>query len=264
MGASRPWKTVWITGASTGIGRALALQLAKDGIQVAATARSIDKLQDLHTANPLIKPYPADVLDPDAVAATFAAIERDLGPVDLAILNAGIWQGMLVSDFSAERAKQTMGINYFGVLHALEPAMAAFAKRGHGHLALVSSVAGFRGMMKGAAYAPTKAALISLAESLYPHLARKGVKLTIINPGYIETPMTKTDAFPTPFIIPVEQAVQSILSGLERGKYEIVFPWRMALLMKTLRILPNWAFFRLINIGINRGGTGEQPLIEKP
>ncbi|HMN36372.1 MAG TPA: SDR family NAD(P)-dependent oxidoreductase [Hyphomicrobium sp.] len=264
MGASRPWKIVWITGASSGIGRELALRLACEGITVAATARSAGKLQALAASSPFIKPYPADVMDADAMRAAFASIERDLGAVDLAILNAGIWQGMLVSDFSAERGKHTMAVNYFGVLHALEPAMDAFAARGRGHLAIVSSVAGFRGMMKGAAYAPTKAALISLSESLYPHLARKGVKLTVINPGYIATPMTETEAFPKPFIIPVEQAAETILGGLARGKYEIVFPWRMALLMKTLRILPNWAFFRLVNIGINRGGTGEPPVPPQP
>ncbi|MEZ5899597.1 MAG: SDR family NAD(P)-dependent oxidoreductase [Hyphomicrobiaceae bacterium] len=259
MDVARPWKTVWITGASSGIGRELALRLAQRGVTVAATARSVEKLQELQAQNPLIKPYPGDVTDAAGIAATFATIEKDLGPVDLAVLNAGIWKGMLISDFSAERGKQTMAVNYFGVLHALEPAMASFVARGRGHLAIVSSVAGFRGMMKGAAYAPTKSALISLCESLYPHLMRKGVQLTLINPGYIETPMTASGNWPKPFIIPVEQAAKTILSGLAKGKYEIVFPWRMALVMKSLRILPNWAFFRLINIGINRGGTGEPP-----
>lgn len=259
MDAARPWKTAWITGASSGIGRELALRLAGRGVRVAATARSVDNLKALAASNPLISSYPVDVTDAAAMKDTFAAIERDLGPVDLAIFSAGVWQGMLVSDFSAQRGKDVMAINYFGVLHALEPAMAAFASRRSGHIAIVSSVAGFRGLMKGAAYAPTKSALIALSEALYPHLARKGVKLTIINPGYIVTPMTQRETFSMPFIIPVEQAAETIITGLSRGKYEIVFPWRTALLMKTLRVLPNWAFFRLVNIGINLRGTGEPP-----
>lgn len=259
MDAQRPWSTVWITGASSGIGLELAVRLAAEGCTVAVSARSGAKLLELSTCEPRIRPYPLDVEDAAAVARTFDAIERDLGPIDLAILNAGIWDQMLVTDFSAERAKRSMSVNYFGVLHALEPAMAAFVARGRGHLALVSSVAGFRGLMRGAAYCPTKAALISLAEALFPHLKRKGVDLTIINPGYIKTPMTDKNAFPMPFIIPVDVAAETIISGLKRKKYEIVFPLKMAALMKSMRAMPNRAFFYLVNTAINRAGTGEPP-----
>lgn len=257
MGAS-PWKTVWITGASSGIGRELALRFARMGCTVAASARSQEKLAELEQISPNIKAFPLDVEDATAAQATFAAIESALGPVDLAVLNAGIWQPMIVSDFSAERAKQSVSVNYFGVLHAMEPAMAAFAARGRGHLALMSSVAGYRGLMKGAAYCPTKAALNSLSEALYPHLLRKGVKLTVICPGYVKTPMTDVNTFPMPFIIPVEEAVDIIVDGLKREKYEIVFPWKMMLLMKSLRAMPHRLFFWLVNIGINRAGTGEE------
>jgi short-subunit dehydrogenase len=256
MGAS-PWKTVWITGASSGIGRELALRIAGMGCTVAASARSSDKLAELELLNPNIKAFPLDVEDAAASKAVFAAIETAIGPVDLAVLNAGIWEQMIVSDFSAERAKHSMSVNYFGVLHAMEPAMAAFVARGRGHLALMSSVAGYRGLMKGAAYCPTKAALNSLSEALYPHLQRKGVKLTVICPGYVKTPMTDANSFPMPFIIPVEEAADIIVEGLSREKYEIVFPWKMMLTMKSLRAMPHRLFFRLINIGINRAGTGE-------
>lgn len=258
MGES-PWKTVWITGASSGIGRELALRIAEMGCTVAASARSVEKLAELEKLHPNIKPFPLDVEDAAATQAVFTAIETAHGPVDLAILNAGIWQQMIVSDFSAARAKRSMSVNYFGVLHAMEPAMAAFVQRGRGHLALVSSVAGYRGLMKGAAYCPTKAALNSLSEALYPHLLRKGVKLTVICPGYVKTPMTDVNTFPMPFIIPVEEAVRTIIDGLKREKYEIVFPWKMMLLMKTLRAIPHRLFFWLVNIGINRAGTGEDP-----
>lgn len=257
MRVNRPWKCVWITGASTGIGRELALLLAREGATVAVSARSEDKLTELQALNPAIKAYPLDVLDAGRTVEVFEAIERDLGPVDLAVLNAGIWQPMLVSDFSADKAKNSMGVNYFGVLHALEPAMRAMAARGRGHIGIVASVAGYRGLMKGAAYSPTKAALISLCEALYPSLTRKGVKLSVINPGFVKTPMTDVNTFPMPFIVPVEEAVQTIADGLARGKYEIVFPWRMALMMKALRIMPNRMFFWLISRAADGAGGGE-------
>lgn len=264
MAGNTPWKVVWITGASTGIGRELSLRLARDGAVVAVSARSAGKLGELASEHSNIRAYPLDVEDAAAVAATAARIERELGPLDLAVLNAGIWQMMAVSDFSAERAKQSMGVNYFGVVNALEPVMRAMVERGRGHIAMVSSVAGYRGLMKGAAYAPTKAALISLAESLNPHLTHRGVKLTIICPGFVETPMTSVNTFPMPFIVPVSVAAEKIHKGLARGKYEIVFPWRMMLLMKTLRIIPNWLFFRLVNYGAQRAQTLDVEPMQKP
>jgi short-subunit dehydrogenase len=255
LASSGPWKTVWITGASTGIGRALALRLAATGAAVAVSARSVDKLAELAALNPNIKPFPLDVDDEAAVNDTALRIEREIGPLDLAVLNAGIWRMMTVSDFSAARAKESMGVNYFGVVNALEPVMKSMAARGQGQIGIVASVAGYRGLMKGAAYAPTKAALISLTESLYPHARRRGVYLTVICPGFVDTPMTEVNTFPMPFIIPVDEAVTKIVNGLAAKKYEIVFPWKMALLMKTLRIIPNWLFFALVTYGADRAQT---------
>jgi NAD(P)-dependent dehydrogenase (short-subunit alcohol dehydrogenase family) len=259
---SCPWSSVWITGASTGIGRELALRLAAMGAVVAVSARSVDKLNELAALSPNIKAYPLDVEDESAVKDTAERIGRDLGPIDLAVLNAGIWRMMSVSDFSAQRAKQSMGVNYFGVINALEPVMKAMAARGQGQIGIVSSVAGYRGVMRGAAYAPTKAALISLVESLNPHALRHGVRLTIICPGFIETPMTAPNTFPMPFIIPVDEAVTKIVNGLRKKKYEIVFPWKMALLMKTLRILPNRLFFALVTHAGDRAQTLDTGVID--
>ena len=260
MGEMRPWKLVWITGASSGIGREVALTLAREGVTVAVSARSRDKLDEMAALSSFIKPFPLDVLDEAACDSTVAEIERTLGTIDLAILNAGIWRQMTVKDYSAAGAKETMSVNYFGVVNALEPLMRSMSERGSGHIAVVSSVAGYRGMMKGAAYSPSKAALIGMCEALYPHLQRKGVMLTVINPGFVKTPMTDVNTFPMPFIVPVEDAARTIVSGLKRKKYEIVFPWRMALLMKTLRIMPNWLFFRLVSTAITKAGTGDEPL----
>jgi short-subunit dehydrogenase len=252
------WNVVWITGASTGIGRELALFLARAGVTVAASARSEDKLAELEGLNANIKSYPLDVSDAARVTSLHAQIEQDLGPIDLAVLNAGIWQQMIVSDYSADRAKASMDVNYNGVVNALEPVMRTMVSRARGHIAIVASVAGYRGLMKGAAYAPTKAALIALCESLYPHLKRKGVSLTVISPGFVKTPMTDVNTFPMPFIIAVEDAAKIIATGLDRNKYEIVFPWRMALLMKTLRIMPNRLFFWVVGRAAERAGTGDK------
>lgn len=167
----------------------------------------------------------------------------DLGPVDLAVFNAGVWHPMSASKYDLAKAKDSLTVNVTGVINALDPVMRTMIARGAGHIAIVASVAGYRGLPKGAAYAPTKAALISLAESLYADLRLKGVKMTIINPGFVATPMTSVNTFPMPFIVTESQAVDAIMAGLKRGGFEIVFPMRMALMMKTMRLLPYRIFF---------------------
>lgn len=241
-------KVVWITGASSGIGKELALSFANDGAIVAASARSHDKLRELSGLSANIHPYPLDVTDAEASARAVAQIAGDLGVIDLAILNAGVFHPMTVARYDAEKMRASNAINYLGVVNTLEPVMAAMVARKAGHIAIVSSVAGFRGLPKGVAYAPTKAALISLAESLYPDLKLKGVRMTIINPGYVATPMTEPVTFPMPFIIPVDRAVAEIRKGIASGRFEIVFPWRMKWLMKTMRVLPYGSFFYLMGL----------------
>ena len=245
MTPAPPWRTVWITGASSGIGRGLALSLAADGCKVAVSARSADKLAELATLSPNIRAYPLDVVDATAVADAAAGIERDLGPIDLAVLNAGVLRPMSASRFHLGLAADSFAINYLGVINALDPVMRDMIARGSGHIAIVASVAGYRGLPLSAAYGPTKAALINLAESLYPDLRLKGVKMTIINPGYIATPMTKVNRFPMPYIVTIDEAVAYMRRGLARGQFEIVFPGRMAVVMKMLRVLPYWFYYWL-------------------
>ena len=245
MAAKPPWRVVWITGASTGIGRELALSLARDGCRVAVSARSASKLAELAALSPLISAFELDVTDGGAVAQTVARIEGSLGPIDLAILNAGVWHPMGASSYDLSKAAESMAVNYGGVINALAPVMQSMTGRGSGHIALVASVAGYRGLPKGAAYAPTKAALINLAEALYPDLRLKGVTMTVINPGFVATPMTEVNTFPMPFLVSTAEAVGAIRAGLETGRFEIVFPGRMAVMMKSLRVLPYRLFFWL-------------------
>ena len=241
MGAR--WRTAWVTGASTGIGREVALALAKRGVKVAASARSADTLAALAGEHPLIVPFPLDVADRGAVTATARAIEQSIGPVDLAVLSAGIWQPLNVQRYDASIAAQSMSVNYLGIAHVVEALLPAMILRRSGHLALVSSVAGYRGMPKAAAYGPSKAAVISLAEVLKTECDRHGVAISIVNPGFVDTPMTQVNTFPMPFMVSARDAADRILRGLEKGRFEIAFPWQLVALLKLARMLPYPLYF---------------------
>lgn len=239
-----PWKTAWITGASTGIGRELSLRLAGSGVRVAASARSAEKLDELARLQPNVLAIPLDVTGTQCAAA-HARIVDELGPIDLAILNAGIWQPMPASAYDAALAAQSMNVNYNGITNVLQPLIAGMVERGAGHIALVASVAGYRGLPKAAAYAPTKAAVISLAEVLRLELSRRGIVVSLVNPGFVRTPMTAVNDFPMPYMLEVEDAAERIIRGLERGKFEIAFPWQLVAMLKLLRLLPNGLYLRL-------------------
>lgn len=239
-----PWRTAWITGGSTGIGRALALELARRGVKVAASARSADKLAEVAGRDAGVMPFPLDVSDLGATREAVRSITASLGPIDLAVLNAGTWEAMSARNFSAEKARRSIAVNYMGAANGLEALLPAMRERRSGHIAMVASVAGYRGVSPlTSAYGPSKAALINLAETLRNDLAAHGVAVSVINPGYVETPMTGVNRFPMPFMVTAEDAARRIVRGLERRRFEIVFPWQMAVLMKLGRVLPYPLFF---------------------
>lgn len=234
-----------MTGGSTGIGSELVVQLARKRVAVAASARSADKLEALARSSVGVTPVPLDVTDASAAQAAHARISAELGPIDLAVLNAGVWHPMKASAYDAALARQSMQVNYEGITNVLQPLIAGMLARGKGHIALVASVAGYRGLPMAAAYAPTKAAVISLAEVLRLELSRHGITVSIVNPGFVETPMTAVNAFPMPYIIKADDAAARIIRGLERGKYEIAFPWQLVAMLKILRLMPNGLFLRV-------------------
>jgi short-subunit dehydrogenase len=240
-----PWKTAWITGGSTGIGRELAIKLAAQGVQLAVSARSSETLEELARTHENILAFPLDVTARMDVAAVHQRIVEAIGPIDLAILNAGVWHPMNAAEYDATRVAQSMSVNYIGIANALEPLIPAMIAAGKGQLALVASVAGYRGLPKAAAYAPSKAAVISLAEVLRLELQRHGIIVSLVNPGFVETPMTAVNAFPMPYIIKPEDAANRILRGLARGKYEIAFPWQLVTMLKLLRLMPNSLYLRV-------------------
>jgi short-subunit dehydrogenase len=226
---------VWITGGSAGIGRELALQMANRNMRCAVTARSKDKLDALARSNALIAAFPGDVTDREAMSSAVDQIEASLGAVDVAVLNAGIWTEMGAHDYDAAACEQTMRVNYIGVVNAIDALLPRMIQRGRGHIVIVASVAGYCGLPRLVAYGPTKAALINHAEALMTELDGSGVIVSVVNPGFIDTAMTRDNDFPMPFIISVEEAADKIVRGIERRQFEIAFPWLFALMLKALR-----------------------------
>lgn len=242
------WNTVWITGASSGIGHELARLLAGKANHIAISARSEEKLSALAAQSPTAVVYPLDVTDADAVAACASSIESGCGSIDLAILNAGAWSIMSVDEFDLNRVREGVEVNLMGVMNALNALLPLLLARGSGHIAIVASLAGYRGLPRSLAYGPTKAALISLAETLRTELEPRGITVSLINPGFVDTPMTRDNPFPMPGLMSAREAAERIVAGLERGKFEIAFPFGFARVMKMLGHLPNWAYFRVIKM----------------
>ena len=231
-------KTVWITGASAGIGAALAGKMAAEGWHVLASARSADKLSALADGHASIHSLPLDVTD---LEATKVSLQDEA--LDCAVLNAGVYWPRRSEDFQADDYSKHYQVNVQGVANGLEAILPGMIKRGSGRIAIVSSVAGYRGLPYAGAYAMTKAGVIAMAESLRPELEAKGITIQVITPGFVRTDATSVNDFDMPFIIEADKAADYILRGLKTKKFEIAFPRRMAWIMKFLEALPYWAFF---------------------
>ncbi|MDY0873363.1 SDR family NAD(P)-dependent oxidoreductase [Dongia rigui] len=245
-------KLWWITGGGSGIGRELALQIAAAGDRVVISGRRLSVLQDAAGTNANIMPHDLDVTDARMVSAAVAEIETTHGPIDCAVLNAGHYDPMDIADFTADRVLQTFATNVQGVANCLDPLLKSMRRRGTGQIAIVASVAGYRGLPKAAAYGASKAALINMAEALKPEADAAGIKLQLVNPGFVLTPMTKRNDFPMPFLLTPEDAARRIRRGLAGTGFEIVFPWRFALLLKLGRLLPYRLYFALTRRMIGR------------
>ncbi len=243
---SLPWKVVWITGASTGIGAEVARQMAAAGVSVATSARKAEQLVAAAQRNSHLKPYPLDVTDVAAVAATFARIESELGAVDLVIAGAGTYAPVTLDTFRPEPFRHMYEVNYLGVITVLSAVLPVFRARRSGHIAWIASVAGYRGLPRAAAYGPTKAALINLAESLKPELEADGVAVTVINPGFVKTPLTAQNDFEMPYLMEVEEAARLTIAGLAAGKFEVAYPAPFVRILKFARLLPYRLYFALI------------------
>ena len=242
---------IWITGASSGIGKAVAHAYAAAGHTVAASARSRDALDTLAEEGAhlpgKIMPVPLDVTDKNAAEAAVERIETTIAPIATAILNAGIYLPVdAAAEFDPAPYLRSMDVNYNGTVHCLLPAIRQMLTRQSGHVVIVSSVTGYGGLPTSAAYGPTKAALINLAQSIKFDLDPHGIKTSIVCPGFVDTPATETNAFPMPFLVPTDIAAQRIVDGIAAGKFEITFPRRFTFALKFLNMLPYRLYFPIV------------------
>lgn len=243
-------RRVWLVGASSGIGRALAGQLHARGAHVTVSGRQQALLEAFTRDHPGSQALALDVTCPEAVRAAAQRLQA-VGPLDLMCYCAGHYRPMRADALDLDELLRHQQVNVTGALHVLAavvPAFLAAARAGHApHLSLVASVAGWRGLPQSLAYGPTKAALINLAETLFLDLRPLGVGVSVVNPGFVDTPLTRQNDFAMPALLTPEQAADAMLRGWARGDFEVHFPRRFTLWLKLLRLLPYRAYFALVH-----------------
>ncbi len=257
----RKMANVWIIGASSGIGAALAIALAAEGHSVVVSARRSDLLEQVATRAPrpgAIVPLPLDVRDRASLETGAAQVFSRFGRLDYCFLNAGKYELSRGGIDPAVYAEVTR-VNYLGVVECLAVVIPRLIEQGSGQILVTASVAGYRGLPQAGAYGPTKSALISLCETLAVELKPRGVTVRVINPGFIRTAMTAKNRFYMPFLIDADDAARRILDRLPRKSFEIAFPWQMVILMKIMRMLPNSLYLRLMRIITPSQGAFDPP-----
>lgn len=244
----RDWrgKRVWIVGASTGIGAALAESLAELGAHLALSARRAERLRVFAARFPGSIAIPLDVAEHATLLPAVLQLLDLWGGIDVVIFNAGTYTPMHAWDLTVEGARTTIEINLMGVINGVAAIAPQLLQQGEGAIVIVGSVAGYRGLPKALAYGASKAGVINFAESLYMDLAPRGVGVFLVNPGFVETPLTAQNKFRMPALITAAEAADAILRGIARGRFEIHFPRRFTLLLKFLRLLPEWLYLRAV------------------
>jgi NAD(P)-dependent dehydrogenase (short-subunit alcohol dehydrogenase family) len=246
---------VWLVGASTGIGRATAAHQHALGAQVTVSARGEAALQHFVAEHPGAQALPVDATDAAALHAAAQALLQQHGRIDLAMYCAGHYRAMQATAFDLADALRHQQINYIGALNLLDAVLPTLLRQSAAgqpaHLSLVSSVAGYRGLPNALAYGPTKAALINLAEVLYLDLHARGVGVSLVNPGFVDTPLTAQNTFHMPALITPEAAAQAIVAGWRSGAFEIHFPKRFTRLLKAMRPLPDSWYFSAVRRAVH-------------
>lgn len=244
-------KSIWITGASQGLGAALALEYSRQGYEVFASARNEAGLIELqqktvNLAGSLI-PLPLDITDKSHVAQAVKIITRKgRQPLSRAILNAGTHLSQPVENYNSDDVRRLVELNVMGTVYCIEALLPVMLSRQSGMIAIVASLAGYRGLHQASGYGATKAALINLAESMKLDLEPRGVDIRLINPGFIKTPLTDKNTFPMPAIVSATEAATIISKGLDSKAFEIRFPTRFSSIMALLRHLPYALYFPLV------------------
>src|SRR5712691_13454238 len=234
-------KVAFITGASSGIGRALALELARRGAAVGLLARREDLLQEVvreieaHGGKAIA--LPADVTDANAVRAAVSALHNEIGPIDLLIGNAGVGATTAAGKLEPEGVAKVLSVNVMGVVNSVTAVIPQMIERGCGQLAVISSLAAYRGLPKSAAYCASKAAVSALFESLRIDLMGTGIDVTIIHPGFIKTPLT-AGRKRMPYLMELDDAIPKIVRAIEKRKKSYSFPWQLASIVRACMLLP--------------------------
>ena len=238
-------RSVWLIGASSGIGLALAKALHAAGARVAVSARNAQLLQQFVEEHPGAHAVPLDVCDAAAMAQAGRDVQAQQG-LDVVVYCAGYYQPLRATDYSIHDMLRHQDVNYIGAARMLDAVLPTLLAQGTGHISLVASVAGFRGLPQSLAYGPTKAALINLSETLYYDLSPRGLGVSVVTPGFVATPLTSHNDFAMPALISPDQAAQAMLRGWARGEFQIHFPKRFTRVLQLLRVLPYRWYFALV------------------
>jgi len=231
-------RRVWLVGASSGIGAALALHLDEAGARLALSARSEDKLRVLAEKCADAKVLPLDVRDSNGFRASAARLASEWRDIDLVVFNAGDYSPVRAWELEPERARALVETNLLGVMNGVAAVLPSMLARGSGAIAVVGSVAGYHGLPNALVYGATKAALINFCETLHLDLGPRGIDVFLINPGFVATPLTAQNSFRMPALISADEAAKCIVDGFAAGRFEIHFPKRFTLWMKILALLP--------------------------
>jgi short-subunit dehydrogenase len=245
-------KKIWVTGASSGIGRAVAEKFAKEGWKVAVSARREEILNEM-SKNENIFSFPLDVTNFDNCKSTFDKILEQFGNIDICFLCSGTYDPKKEQEINIEQNKFVMNVNYFGTLNCVKSVEEYFKKEKKGHISIVSSIAGYRGLPNSSGYGPSKAALTNFAESIYFDFKKHNVKVSVVSPGFIKTPLTDKNEFPMPFLRSPEFAADKVYDGLVKtNAFEIDFPKQLTFTLKFLRILPYKIYLFLVDKLVKR------------
>tara|TARA_Y100000996_G_scaffold376625_1_gene328120 strand:+ start:3488 stop:4240 length:753 start_codon:yes stop_codon:yes gene_type:complete len=245
-------KKIWITGASSGIGKAVAEKFALEGWKVAVSARRKEVLDEM-TKTQNIFSYPLDVTNEDQINGVFQKILNDFGELDLCLFSSGTYDPKNEQKIDPDKIKNVIKVNFFGVVDCIKTVEDYFKKRKSGHISIVSSIAGYRGLPNSSGYGPSKAALTNFCESIYFDFKKFNVRISVISPGFIKTPLTDKNNFPMPFLKTVDFAAEKIFKGLVKEKaFEIHFPKGLTLILKFLRVLPYKIYLFLVDKLVKR------------
>lgn len=237
---------VWVTGASTGIGRAVTIELARRGARVVASARNESALDTLvRECGDRVQALPLDVTDRQANRWAAEEISRRMGGLDIAFLNAGTCEYVDVASFDSALFERTIRSNFLSMIYGIEAALPLLRQSPAPQLVGMSSTVAYRGLPRSEAYGASKAAIKNLFESLQIDLAREAFRVSVVCPGFVRTPLTDRNDFPMPFRIEADEAARRIVDGIEAGKPEIHFPRRFCLLFKLMTLLPDRLYIRL-------------------